>query len=196
MRIALTPSDFVVPTSHIPLYCNTPKPSFKRVLSFLLTSNLLQPRLPLPGVCDCYTGRQTVCCVLWAPLWVSQKVVLSFLASPSDKKRSVFHLQVPKKGELLRWQSGQEFHFTVKKIVEWKYWMQLSVSYLAPRSPLNSSAISNNKVNTSLDRNPTAVKNKHDQLSFSSFPLPLPYLSALSLSFSLSFSNPKPIMCN
>lgn len=135
-------------------------------------------------------------CIMSSTMSIPEGGIVISCQSLRQKKRSVFHLQVPKKGELLRWQSGQEFHFTVKKIVEWKYWMQLSVPYPAPRSPLNSSAISNNKVNTSLDRNPTAVKNKHDQLSFSSFPLPLPYLSALSLSFSLSFPNPKPIMCN
>lgn len=133
--------------------------------------------LVLFALCDCYTSRETVCCVLWVVIWVSQKVVLSFLASLSDKKKNVFHLQVQKKRELLKWWSGQEFNFTVKMIVEWKYRMQLSVPHPAPRTPLHCFAIGNNKVNTSLDRSPsvTAVKKKHDHLqqSLTSYPLSL-----------------------
>lgn len=115
-------------------------------------------------------------------------IVSSRQSLRQTKKRNVFHLQVPEKKELLKWQSGQEFHFTVKKTVEWKYWMQLSVPYPTPRSPFNSPAISNNKVNTSLDRNPTAVKNKHDQLqqSFSLLCLSPVFQLSLYLSHSLT----------
>lgn len=67
----------------------------------------------LCGSRDCSTGRGIVCCVLWGTMWVSLKVVLSFLASPSYKKKNVFHLQVPKKRELLKWWAGEEFNFTV-----------------------------------------------------------------------------------
>ncbi len=119
-----------------------------------------------------------LCCVLWA-VTLSEMVVLSFLASPSEKKKIVFHLQVWESREWLKWWSGQEFNFTVKMIVEWKYWMQLSAPHSSPHSPLRSLAIANNKVNTSLDKVllPTSMINCNS-------------LSLLSLCLSLSFNSP------